>query len=72
MYNIIIFIVLHDYWLTLILSFLGLDFGHLIKSRSIIWFFQFFMIEYDEKWVEKFWMNKSTLFQIVEKVCGHW
>jgi hypothetical protein len=40
-----------------------------VKPRSTIGFSRFLLIKFDEApWVEKFWMTKPTLFDIVEKL----
>jgi hypothetical protein len=44
-----------------------IDLGHWVKPRNTTWFSRLLLIEFDDnKWVESFCMNKSSLFNFVE------
>jgi hypothetical protein len=62
--SILIVIVFHNNQLSTVTNFLNNDFCHLVKPKSIRWFFQFLMIEYyNDKCIKNYKMNKELFFK---------
>jgi hypothetical protein len=47
----------------------SVEFGYWVKPRSIIWFSNFLLVEFEEdRWLENFQMNKVMLFSITDRL----
>jgi hypothetical protein len=63
--NGILSTVLHDFQLAHSASFLDAKVGWWVKPRSLAWFSQFLLHEYDDaRWVQCFRMSKSVVFRL--------
>lgn len=57
-------LALHNFHLSTSFNVFGDDLGYWVKPRSTTWFSWFLMSEYDDRWVQMFWMSKAAVFSL--------